>query len=115
MNADTSQVIQQLNNIDQLQDVLNSGNIQVRVTDSHVPPLPLEGTQIVVQEGATIVAQGQTDTNGEVVLEIDFGDMNLFATKTVRIMATRDGFTPREKTVTVIAVSTIDVNLVLTP
>jgi hypothetical protein len=100
-----------------LQTAVTTGKIAVRVTDTSDPAQPIEGALVTVTDGTTIT--GTTDANGEVTLEVSFSGMNVFTTKPVKVTATKpDGFTQNdqsEKTVTVIAVATIDVNLVLIP
>jgi hypothetical protein len=100
-----------------LAQAVESGEIQVRVTDNHDPARPIEGAQVTITDGTTLT--GTTDANGAVAFDVSFSGMALFATKTVRVTATKpDGFTQNEqseKTVAVIAVATIDVNLVLVP
>lgn len=98
-----------------LTEAVKTGSIQVRVSDNQDPPQPIPGAQVQALDGTTVVDQGTTGTNGEATLEISFNDVALFATKSIRVVATRDSFTSSEQTVTTIAVATIDVNLELTP
>jgi hypothetical protein len=95
-----------------LQEALESGKIHVRVTDNRDPPRPIEGAQVEVMDGPTVIP-GVTDANGEIILEIDFSGLPLFTAKPVTVVASQAGFTPSEQTATVIAVATIDVNLAL--
>lgn len=98
-----------------LQVALESGKIQVRVTDDQVPPRPIEGAQVNVTDGTDVVAQGVTDVTGEVTLEVDLSGLELFTPKSVMVIASQDGFAQSAVVVTVIAVATIDVNLALGP
>jgi hypothetical protein len=92
-----------------------AGNIQVRVADSHTPPRPILGAQVEVRDGATPIAQGVTDQNGEVILEVDLSALPLFTPKAVTVVASQDGFAQGAQNATVIAVATIDVDLALVP
>jgi hypothetical protein len=98
-----------------LQKALETGKIQVRVIDNRDPAQPIQGAQVTAMDGMTTVDEGETDDNGEITLEIDLSTLNLFTPKPIKVVASQDGFTPSEKTVTVIAVATTDVNLVLVP
>ena len=98
------------------QEAVTSGKIAVQVTDDGDPAQPIADAQVTITDGTTVT--GTTNADGEVTLEVSFSDIDLFATKTVRVTTTKPGFTQSQqstKTVTVIAVATIDVNLVLIP
>jgi hypothetical protein len=97
-----------------LQEALAKGKVTVRVTDNRDPGQPIMDAQVEVMDGSTTVP-GVTDANGEVTLEIDLSTLPLFTSKTVTVLASKNGFTQSEKPVMVIAVATTDVNLVLVP
>jgi uncharacterized protein YfaS (alpha-2-macroglobulin family) len=114
MNIDTNKVAGQLSVT--LQDAVESGRIQVRVTDNREPPRPIAGAQVDARDvDGMILVRGTTDANGEVTLEIDFSGLDVFATKAIMVIATQEGMMQSEKTVAAIALGTIDVDLVLIP
>jgi hypothetical protein len=100
-----------------------AGRIQVRVTDNHDPRGPIPGSQVVAMDGTTTLTTGVTGLDGEITLEIDLKEKSskgqeLFIPKTITVMAAKNGFTQitqSKKTVTVIAIATIDVRLELAP
>lgn len=98
-----------------------AGTIQVHVTDNHDPGRPIPGAQVIARDGTTTLAQGGTDANGNITLEIDLKvstGQELFTPKPITVVASKNGFTPitqSQRTVTVIAIATIDVPLALAP
>ena len=95
-----------------------AGKIQVRVTDNHDPGRPIQGAQVVAKDGPTALSQGNTDVNGASTLEIDLSAISsqeLFTPKTITVEASKNGFMQSTKTITVIAIATIDVHLALAP
>lgn len=95
-----------------------AGKIQVRVTDNHDPRRPLQGAQVLAKDGSTILDQGNTDINGASTLEINLSNessQELFTPKTITVEASKNGFVQSTKTITVIAIATIDVHLALAP
>ena len=97
-----------------------AGTIQVRVTDTHDPGRPIQGAQVIVRDGTTTLTQGNTDVNGAVTLEIpNLGSaQQLFTQKTITVVTLKNGFTQiaqSTKSVTVVAIATIDVSLALAP
>lgn len=99
--------------------IFAASTLQVRVTDTRRPASPFAGARVVVTDGATTVAQGVTDAQGDVVLEVDMRSTAgkgkpLFTAKTLTVTASKDGVTPQTKTVTVVALATVDVTLALT-
>jgi hypothetical protein len=95
-----------------------AGKIQVRVTDNHDPGRPIQGAQVLAKDGSTTLDQGNTDINGDSTLEINVSNessQELFTPKTITVEASKNGFVQSTKTITVIAIATIDVHLALAP
>jgi hypothetical protein len=95
-----------------------AGKIQVRVTDNHDPGRPIQEAQVVAKDGSTTLDQRNTDVNGASTLEIDLSNessQELFTPKAITVEASKNGFVQSTKTITVIAIATIDVRLVLAP
>jgi hypothetical protein len=95
-----------------------ASKVQVRVTDNHDPRRPIQGAQVVAKDGPIILNQGNTDINGASTLEIDLSTISaqeLFTPKTITVEASKNGFVQSTKTITVIAIATIDVHLALAP
>jgi hypothetical protein len=94
-----------------------AGKIQVRVIDNHDPGRPIQGAQVVAKDGSTTLDQRNTDINGASTLEINLSNessQELFTPKTITVEASKNGM-QSTKTITVTALATIDVRLVLTP
>ena len=98
-----------------LQDALQVGQLQVRVTDHQDPAQPILGADVQAFVGAALVAQGATDRNGDITLEINFDNVPLLFPKLVKVTAASSGFMAAEQTVAAIALATIDVILQLDP
>jgi hypothetical protein len=69
-------------------------------------------------DGTTTLAQGQTDANGNIALEIDLRGKSgkgkpLFTPQPITVVASKGGFTSQSKKTTVIALATIDLNFAL--